>query len=264
LAETFDHLKNIYRRNEIVRKKVIGIMVYPAIVLMIAALVIFFLMWFTIPQFVGLFSGSGMELPLPTKILIVISGFTVKYPWAVLLGIFLFGVFLVRIPAMYRALPSSHAFFLKFPVVGAVQQKLIQETFARTFVSLLKAELKYLEALQLCRTISTNYIYKGSIARAVVAVSFGNSLMVSLEEDKEVFGLLLVRSLGFGERTGKIEEVLTPLAEMLSFEITEYIDQMKNYIEPVFTLIIGGIVLLIMLALFMPVFALPKLISGRR
>lgn len=264
LADTFDHLKNIYRRNEIVRKKVIGIMVYPAVVLMIAALVIFFLMWFTIPQFVGLFAGSGMELPVPTKILIAVSGFTVSYPWAVLLGIFGFGVFLVRTPAIYRAWPASHAFFLKFPVVGAVQKKLIQETFARTFVSLLKAELKYLEALQLCRTISTNYIYRGSIARAVVAVSFGNSLMVSLEEDKEVFGLLLVRSLGFGEKTGKIEEVLTPLAEMLSFEITEYIDQMKNYIEPVFTLIIGGIVLLIMLALFMPIFALPRLISGRR
>lgn len=264
LAETFDHLKNIYRRNEIVRKKVLGIMIYPAAVMFIAVLVIFFLMWFTIPQFVGLFAGSGMALPIPTQILIVVSKFTVEYPWAVLLGIFAFGAFLIRIPAIYRALPSIHRGVLKFPVVGAIQKKLIQETFARTFVSLLKADLKYLDALGLCRTISTNYIYRGAIARAVVAVSLGNSLMVSLEEDKDIFGLLLVRSLGFGEKTGRIEEVLTPLAEMLSFEITEYIDQMKNYIEPVFTALIGGVVLLIMLALFMPIFALPRLISGRQ
>jgi type II secretory pathway component PulF len=263
LGETFDHLKNIYRRNEMVRKKVVGLMVYPAGVLIIASFVIFFLMWFTIPQFVGLFSGSGMELPIPTKILIAVSGVTVGYPWAVLLGIFAFSFGILRIPAVYRAIPALHPYVLKMPVVGSVQKRLIQETFARTFVSLLKAELKYLEALQLCRTISTNFVYRGSIARAVVAVSFGNSLMVSLEEDKDVFGLLLIRSLGFGELTGKIEEVLTPLAEMLSFEITEYIDGMKNYIEPIFTALIGGVVLLIMLALFMPIFALPRLISGR-
>lgn len=263
LDDTFDNLKNIYRRNEIVRKKVMGIMIYPAGVLVVAVCVIFSLMMFTIPQFVGLFSGSGMELPLPTKILIAGSHFTTTYPWAVLLLIFGLIMTLVKIPAMYRKFTFTHRFFLKFPIVGGVQKKLIQETFARTFVSLLKAELKYLEALQLCRTISTNYIYRGAIARAVVAVSFGNSLMTSLEEDKDVFGLLLVRSLGFGEKTGRIEEVLSPLAEMLSFEITEYIDQMKNYIEPVFTALIGGVVLLIMLALFMPIFALPRLISGR-
>lgn len=264
LGETFDHLKNIYRRNEIVRKKVLGLMTYPLVVMVIAALVIFFLMRFTIPQFVGLFVGSGMPLPVPTQILIHVSDFTVGYPWVVFMGIFAFVVFLIRVPAIYRSMPSIHGGVLKTPILGSVQKKLIQETFVRIFVSLLKADLKYLDALALCRTISTNYIYRGAIARAVVSVSLGNSLMVSLEEDKDIFGLLLVRSLGFGEKTGRIEEGLTPLAEMLSFEITEYIDQMKNYIEPLFMVLIGGVVLLIMLALFMPIFSLPRLISGRQ
>jgi len=222
------------------------------------------LMWYTVPQFVGLFSSSSMALPIPTQILIVCSGFTTKYPWAVILGIFAFISFMVRIPAMYRALPVTHRFFLKMPIIGGIQQKLIQETFTRTFVNLLKANIKYLDALTLCRSISTCYVYKASMARAVIAVSLGNSLMVSLEEDKEVFGLLLIRSLGFGESTGKIEQVLTPLGEMLGFEIMEHIEQMKNYIEPILTVCIGAVVLLIMLALFLPIFNLPKLISGRK
>lgn len=263
LAETFDHLKNIYRRNEIVRKKVTGMLIYPAGVMIIAALVIFSLMWFTVPQFVDLFLGAGMDLPRPTRILIAVSQFTVGYPWAVLIGIFIVSLGLMKVPAFYRAYPQTHRFVLNLPLVGNMQKKLIQETFVRTFVSLLRAELKYLEALRLCRTISTNFVYRGSIARAVIAVSFGNSLMTSLEEDKDVFGLLLVRSLGFGEKVARIEDVLTPLADMLAFEITEHIDQMKHYIEPIFTALIGAVVLMIMLALFLPIFALPRLISGR-
>jgi type II secretory pathway component PulF len=98
------------------------------------------------------------------------------------------------------------------------------------------------------------------MARAILSVAAGSTLMAALEVEKDIFGVIVVRTLGFGERTGKTEKVLEPLADVLSVEIMDYIDVLNTLIEPLLTLFIGGIVLLIMLALFIPIFTLPKLI----
>jgi len=260
LPEAFGHVKDIYRRNMIVRSKIVGLMTYPAIVIVVAAICIFVLMWKTVPVFVGLFSTSGMALPLPTQLMIAGSNFTTSYPWAVFLGIVLLGVVLWKLPVAYRAAPWCHDFILKFPLIGNIQKRLIQETFVRTFLNLLKADIQYLPALALCRSVSTCYPFKGALARAMIAVSHGNSLMVSLEEEKDIFGLVLVRSLGFGETVGRTEQVLEPLSEAMSRDIVNYIEQMKTILQPFLNLVIGGIVLFVMLAMFLPIFNLPKLI----
>lgn len=260
LSKTFNQIKRNYRRTAEIRRKVIKLMSYPLVVMFVASICIFFLMWKTVPTFVGLFSTAGLELPLPTKILMVVSSFTTQYPYLVLLGIVGFGIMLASMPKIYRALPIMHRPLLKIPIIGTLQKLLIQETFSRTLRNLLAAGLKILDALSLCRSVSGCYPYKGAIARSILSVASGSTLMASLENEKDIFGVIVVRTLGFGERTGKTEKVLEPLAEVLSVEIMDYIDTLNTLIEPLLTLFIGGIVLLVMLALFIPIFTLPKLI----
>lgn len=260
LAKSFLQIKLNYRRNDTIRRKIIKLMSYPLVVMFVAAICIFFLMWKTVPTFVGLFATAGFELPLPTKILMVVSNVTVTYPYLVFAGIIGVGFLVSKFPAFYRASPWSHRFVLKIPVFGKLQKLLIQETFTRTFLNLQLAGLKIIDALSLCRQVSTCYPYKGAIARAMLTVSAGSTLMSSLEVEKDIFGIIVLRTLGFGEKSGKTEKVLEPLAETLGVEIMDTIDTLNTIIEPLLTLAIGSVVLLVMLALFIPIFSLPKLL----
>jgi type II secretory pathway component PulF len=92
LGQSFNQIKRNYRRTADIRRKMIKLLSYPLVVMFVAAICIFFLMWKTVPTFVGLFSTAKMELPLPTKILMVVSSFTTTYPYLVLLGIVGMGV----------------------------------------------------------------------------------------------------------------------------------------------------------------------------
>lgn len=260
LAKSFLQIKQNYRRTDTIRRKVIKLMSYPLVVMFVAMICIFFLMWKTVPTFVGLFSTAGLELPLPTKILMAASSFTTTYPYVVFLGILGLGFAVLKLPVVYRACPWAHGFVIKIPVFGKLQRLLIQETFTRTFLNLQLAGLKILDALSLCRSVSTCYPYKGAIARAMLTVSAGSSLMASLEAEKDIFGVIVLRTLGFGEKSGKTEKVLEPLADALGIEIMDTIDTLNTIIEPVLTLCIGAVVLLILLALFIPIFSLPKLL----
>jgi type II secretory pathway component PulF len=260
LSKSFSQIKLNYRRSAAIKGKMIKLISYPGVVMFVASICIFFLMWKTVPTFVGLFATAKMELPLPTKILMFISNAAVHYPLFILAGIFGLGFLMLKIPYFYRISPWSHNFILKLPIFGKLQKMLIQETFTRTLLNLLGAGLKIIDALTLCLAVSTCYPYKGAIARAKLAVSGGSMLMVSLEEEKDIFGIIVVRTLGFGEKTGKTEKVLEPLANTLASEIMDYIDTLNTIIEPLLTLFIGAIVLLILLALFIPIFSLPKLL----
>lgn len=260
LSKCFKQVKDNYRREETIRRKLIKLAAYPCVVLFVAMICVFFLMWKTVPTFVGLFTTANMELPIPTKILMGISQFTVDYPYLIIAGFVAFAVFLLQMPKIYRAFPFLHSYMLSLPIFGKLQRMLIQEVFVRTMYNLLTAGLRTIDALSLTKSISSCYPYKGAIARAIISVSSGSTLMTSLEGEKDIFGIIVIRTLGFGEKTGKMDVVLKPLADTLSNQIMDYIDNLATLIEPLLTVLIGGIVLLILLALFIPIFSLPKLI----
>jgi type IV pilus assembly protein PilC len=260
LDRTFQQIKELNRRNLMVRGKVIGLMIYPAIVVTIAIGSVFVLMWKTVPVFAGMYAESDMTLPLPTQLMIMGSDFITQHtiPAGLLTAalIFLF----LKIPAIYRALPQTHAKVMKIPGIGIVQKKLMQSTFTRTLSDMLGAQTRIVESLQLCRDVSTNYVYKGHLARAIISVSKGNKLGKAFEPAQDVFGPMMVKALAFGDSTGKIEEILGPMSTALDRELGEYIDQLKTVMEPVLTVFIGGVVLFVMLALFIPVFNMSKII----
>ena len=260
LNRAFAQIKHNLRRTQTIRKKVVKLSVYPTVVVFIASLCVFFLMWKTVPTFVGLFASAKLELPLPTKILMTISHVVSTYPFLVLAGLVsVFGL-VYFLPVFYGKCPAVHVYVLRLPLIGKLQKLLIQETFTRTLFNLLAAGVRIVDALSLCRDVSSCYPFKGAIARSMLSVSSGSPLMVSLEGEKDIFGIIVVRTLGFGEKTGKTEKVLEPLTETLSNDIMDYIDNLNTILEPLLTLFIGGVVLLVLLALFIPIFSLPKLL----
>jgi len=261
MGRAFGQIKDIMTRNMLVRKKLISLMIYPLIVSVVAMGAIFVLMYNTIPVFVQMFQSAGLKLPLPTLILIKSSNIVTGYPWAVLAGMVMIVALMIKLPAFYEKCPFSHTFVLRLPLVGEIQRKLIAETFTRTLINLLEAELTMIDALGLCRNVSTCFEYKSAIARARLAVARGGSVMSSLKDDKNIFGLLIIRGIGFGEKTGQTELMLTPLSEELSRDILIYLEHMKTVIEPLMIIFVGGIVMMVLLAMFIPIFSLPLLIK---
>jgi type II secretory pathway component PulF len=260
LDRTFQQIKELTRRNLMVKNKVISLMIYPAIVVCIAIGSIFVLMWKTVPVFAGMYKESNMTLPAPTQMMISLSDFVTQQtiPAALVSAGIIF--FFMKIPAIYRAIPELHGPVMRLPGVGMVQKKLMQSTFTRTLSDMLGAQTRIVEALFLCRDVSTNYVYKGHVARAIIAVAKGNKLGKAFEPAEDVFGPMMIKALTFGDQTGKIEEILSPMSSALDRELGEYIDQLKTVMEPILTVFIGGIVLFVMLALFIPVFNMSKLI----
>lgn len=261
LDRTFEQIKELTRRNLMVKSKIIGLMIYPAIVVTIAISAVFVLMWKTVPVFAGMYNEADMALPLPTQIMVSASDFVTQHtiPAALVAALLIFLV--MKIPAFYRAFPATHAPCMRIPGVGAVQKKLMQSTFTRTLADMLAAQTRIVDALQLCRDVSPNYVYKGHVARAIVSISKGGKVGKAFEPATEVFGPMMVKALAFGDSTGKIEEILAPMSKALDRELGEYIDQLKTVTEPILTVLIGGIVLLVMLALFVPVFNMSKLMN---
>ncbi len=260
LDRTFQQIKELTRRNLMVRGKVIGLMIYPAIVVCIAVGSVFVLMWKTVPVFAGMYKESNMTLPAPTQMMISLSDFVTEQtiPAALVSAAIIF--FFMKIPTIYRAIPELHGPVMRLPGIGLVQKKLMQSTFTRTLSDMLGAQTRIVEALFLCRDVSTNYVYKGHVARAIISVAKGNKLGRAFEPAEDVFGPMMIKALSFGDSTGKIEEILGPMSAALDRELGEYIDQLKTVLEPVLTVFIGGIVLFVMLALFIPVFNMSKLI----
>jgi type II secretory pathway component PulF len=262
LEKVFGQVKDNYSRADTIKRKVKKAMTGPAVVLIITVVCVFYMMWKTVPTFITMFSGAKVALPLPTRILISASHVCTEYPLPIFMGIVAFAYTLYRLPLIYNAFPFLHGFFLKLPVVGKLQKMMIRETFARTLLNLIRAGLKTIDAISLCREVSTCYPYKAAMGRALLAVEHGDSLMSALEVEKDIFGLVLLRSIGFGENTGKTDKVLGPIADREASSIIDYVDSLGSVIEPLMTLFIGGIIMVIMLALFLPIFGMTKVIRA--
>ena len=261
LDKTFSQIKALCERNATVKRKIVGVMIYPAIVCVVAIGCIYMLMLKTVPVFVGMYSESKMTLPIPTQILITSSKAVTTYPWQIGICCIIAAVCVIKMPAFYRAAPWSHDFVLRIPGLSIIMQKIIQATFTRTLSDMLMAQTRIVDALGMCRAVSTNYVYKGAIARAMLSVAKGQPLVTAFEPEVLVFGKTLIKAIKFGETTGKLDDVLAPMATALDRDLSEYIDQIKVFMEPALTVVIGGVVLLIMLALFIPIFNMPNMIK---
>jgi type IV pilus assembly protein PilC len=261
LDKTFSQLKHMTKREYGVRKKIKSVMVEPAITIVMAILAIFILMWKTIPAFVGAFAGGGVTLPLPTLMLMWMSETTSTYPLPIGLAVAVISWGIFQIPKIIRNVPFLHKVILKVPVIGPVIKKLLQANFTRTMTELLKAEVPLLKTLTLCRDLNANYEYRGVIARAHVQIARGKPIAEAFADGVTILSPLVIKAMAFGERTGKTENVLEPLAVMLDEELNEFIENLKSIISPLLTVVIGGVILFIMLALFMPIFNLPAVIK---
>lgn len=235
-----------------------GAMIYPSIVIFIAAGVMTVLLTFVIPAFESMFKdfGGGKEsMPKLTQIMIGLSHSFVSYmPFLVVLGIALSagGSYLYRQP---RGKFQVHRLLLKIPIVGPVLRKIAVARFTRTLGTLLQSGVPILDALEICARTSGNVIIEQAIMYVRARISEGKNMGEPLIETK-VFPDMVVQMISVGEQTGALDQMLNKIADFYEEETDIAVAGLTSAIEPILMVGVGGMVGVVLMAMYLPIFSL--------
>jgi len=260
LDEILLRLADLMEKNARLRDRVKGALMYPAFVMLTAVCILVVLMIFVVPTFVGMFSELGSALPLPTQILVTVSSLMRTWWWAALAALFGLGT-LLRLAArtlMGKRLLDRIAY--RAPVFGTLVQQLLIARFARTFGTLLSSGVPILSALSTVRATVTNSVMDDALEDVSRSLKVGETLARPMELSG-VFPPLVSRMIALGEETGQLDKMLVQLAASYEEQVEVALGGLTQLLEPVMIVFVGGIVGFIVIAMFLPLMSLTKLLG---
>ncbi len=245
------------------KKKVIGAMIYPAVVISIAVGIVSMIMIFVIPKFEQIFKDFKTELPGITKILLAISRwFANDYGWAYILfapiGIMLI-VKLVRMSEGGRYVVDLIK--LKIPILGSILAKTSIARFTRTLGTLISAGVPILDALNITKETCGNEVYSRALSKVHDAIREGESMADPLRATK-VCDAIVVNMVDVGEETGDLDKMLIKIADNYDSDVDVLVGSLISILEPVMVVVLGLIVGFIVIALFAPMISLIQTVSS--
>jgi type IV pilus assembly protein PilC len=240
--------------------KVRSAMMYPVTVMCLATIIVTFILVKIIPKFQEIFAQLNAELPGLTQFLINASNVVVHKTWLVVLVI----VFIVF---SYRKVNSNRnskymldRIKLRLPVFGELLRKIAITRFAGTLSTLITAGVPILQALDIVRDTSGNEVIARAMEKVYTSVKDGESIHEPLRESK-VFPPLVVHMVAVGEETGAIDQMLTKVAEAYEREVDDTVNGLTSILEPMLIVCLGAIVGVIVVALYLPLFTIPKILG---
>ncbi len=230
-------------------------MIYPAAVVSFAILVVIFLMWKVIPVFASIFLELGAKLPVLTVIVITVSNFVQKYVLFMFFG-FIAVIFLFR---YIRKTPQGRwaidRALLKIPLFGNIMEKVALSRQTRTLSTLLSGGVPMLESLKITSTTAGNVLIEDQVMKARKRVAEGSSLTDALKESGR-FPFMLTQMVSVGEATGNLDEMLIKLADFYDEEVEAMVASLISILEPVLLIVVGGLVGIIVVSMYLPIFSL--------
>lgn len=255
-----DRMAVHYEKENKITNKVKGAMMYPIILSIVSILVVVFLLTFIMPTFVGMFEGSGVELPLPTRILLMISGIIINY-WY-----FVFTALLLMILGIKKYIGTNNGQFLidhikfKIPIVKGTTQKVITSRFTRTLSTLLASGIPLIQALDIVSRIVGNVVVEKGILKAKEDVRKGIDLATPIKQ-MDVFPPMAESMIRIGEESGTLDEILDKTANFYDEEVEAALQKMTTLIEPIMIVVMAIVVGSIVIAMVMPMFEMMNTIQ---
>jgi len=260
LDRVLERLADYTESRQQLRQKIQLAVFYPALLTVVAILVVGGLMTYVVPQVVQVFENIGQELPPLTRGLIAVSDFLRNngLVMLVLLGLAIAGFsYLLRNTAVRR---RFHRLLLAIPLVSRLERGLNTGRFARTFSILTASGVPVLESLRISAQVISNLPMKEAVTEATARVREGAGIAAALERSG-YFPPMTVQLVASGEASGKLEEMLERAAINQEREIETLIAALLGLFEPLLILFMGSVVLIIVLAILLPIFDLNQLIQ---
>lgn len=260
LGAVLERLADDLEEGQALKAKLIGASLYPAIVTLVAIVIVIFLVTYVVPQVAGVFAGSKRALPLLTQIMLGISATVRSSGIYALIALFLiaFGAHSMRGNEAFRL--KIDALWLRLPVIGRLAKGFNAARFAATLGLLANAGVPILKALQAAAQTLNNRAMRADALDAHTLVREGAPLASALAQKKNFPGLIAMFAR-LGEQTGQLPAMLERAAKQLSGEVQRRSIALATILEPLLIVAMGVIVLLIVLAVLLPIIELNQLVK---
>ncbi len=260
LDMVLDRIAKQIEKETQIKRRVKGAMVYPAVVITFACLVLTFMLLFIVPVFEKIFSELGGQLPKPTQIVMHASTI-LRHWWFVIfpmIGLGFFGFFKWKKTEHGRQIWDR--FKLRIPMrVGDVVHKIALARFARTLASLMSAGVDIVRSLEITAATSGNWVVERALKTAETRVTEGTPISVPLAEDS-VFPAMVSQMVKIGEETGELDTMLGKIADFYEDEVDASIQNLTSIIEPLLMIGVGVLVGTIVISMYLPMFKMLQLV----
>jgi type IV pilus assembly protein PilC len=254
-------LATFLEKNDALIRKVKSAMIYPAVILSVAAGAIAILLVFVIPIFQSMFADAGVVLPLPTRLVIGLSAFLQAWWWAVLGAI---GLGALAINRYYKTTPGRRqidALLLAMPVLGDVLRKSAVSRFTRTLGTLISSGVSILDGLEITAKTAGNAVIQDAIMASRASIAGGDTIAAPLEKSG-VFPPMVISMIAVGEQTGGLDEMLSKIADFYDDEVDVAVSGLLSLLEPIMILVLGIIVGGMIVAMYLPIFGMMDTVAA--
>src|SRR5512142_2173748 len=242
-------------KNEKLKRRVKGAMVYPAIVLTVAIAVVVILIAFVVPTFEKMFKDMGGALPGPTQLLIDLSKSFIK-SWYLYIGTPIALIVAFKVATRQgKGQELWHKTVLKMPMFGTLVRKVAVARFTRTLGTMLSSGVPILDALEIVAKSAGNRVVEQAIYYVRAKISEGKNIASPLADTK-VFPPMVVQMIGVGEATGAMDTMLSKIADFYDDEVDVAVAALTSMIEPLMMVFLGGTVGFFMIAMYLPIFTM--------
>ena len=259
LGQVLERLADDLEEQQALKSKLIGAALYPAIVTLVAIVIVLFLVGYVVPQVANVFAGTKRALPFLTVAMLAISDFVRSYGWLMLIviGLFAFGVKLALRNELFRE--KFDAAWLSIPLIGKLARGYNAARFASTLAMLATAGVPILKSLQAAAQTLNNRAMRADAMDALILVREGAPLASAIAQKKR-FPSIVSMFARLGEQTGQLPLMLSRAAKQLSTEVQRRAMHLATLLEPLLIVAMGLVVMLIVLAVLLPIIQLNQLV----
>ncbi|MBL8437691.1 MAG: type II secretion system F family protein [Zoogloeaceae bacterium] len=260
LDSLLDRLATYKEKILAIKAKIKSALFYPAMVIVVAALVISVMMLFVIPEFKKVFNDFGADLPAPTLLVIAISDFFVAHFFIMAMSV---AGTIATLTYFYKRSPKAQntmdRLILKFPVIGDVIRKATIARWTRTLSTMFAAGVPLVEALDSVGGASGNHVYLVATKQIQTEVSTGTSLTVAMQ-NTNVFPTMVVQMVSIGEESGQLDSMLGKVAEFFEREVDDAVASLSQLMEPIIMVFLGTVIGGLVVAMYLPIFKLGSVV----
>jgi type IV pilus assembly protein PilC len=262
LDTILNRLATYMEKSEKIKKQIKGALFYPAVILVVAGLVVALILVFVIPQFQEMYKGAGQELPALTKMVVALSDF-LRQKWYIAIGV------VIAIPYLfmnyYRSEEGKNqvdAILIRIPVFGELIQKSAIAKMTRTLSTLLSSGVGMIEALEIASKTAGNQVIEQALVRSKESVMSGRPLALPLSKEPMIPDMVS-QMIAIGEQSGTLDTMLGKIADFYEDDVENAVKAITSMIEPLMMVFLGGIIAFLVIAMYLPVFNMANIQGGQ-
>jgi len=259
LSQNLEYLAEELKKKQLLRRKVVGAFIYPALITVATLGITAFLLLYLFPKITPIFTSLNAELPLSTRIVMLLSVFFQHWGLLVLVTV---ALFIFGFSVALKRSPRFHLLFdravLKTPIVGTMLQYYNIANISRTLGLLLKSGVRLSEALPITADTTKNLVYKQKCIQLGTVVDRGEKVSSFLQKEKKVFPDIFSYMVAVGEKSGTLSKTLVYLSDMYESEVEDFTKNLSTLIEPALMIFMGLLVGFVAISIITPIYSITQ------